>query len=83
MLAPRIYEKGTTMTAVEIGQELQRTRHIHLPACLLAPYRPEDNASVADAPTKEYEMPLVAECGIRFQRCGGGRRVIRRSRGNN
>ena len=78
------YKKGTAMTQVELGQETAIKReHWELTD-------ESDGAEQQDIYTKAYDQeshvpihraadPTIVEYGnIHFQRCGGGRRVLRK-----
>ncbi len=41
----------------------------------------QDDVEESHLFVRQVNDPRGAECGIRFQRCGGGRRVIRRKKG--
>lgn len=86
---PRGYKRGYTMTAVEIGQAMW----VQVPAMYQPPRLRLSDAMAAangedDADEERASGAVLVERrvgersngGIRFQRCGGGRRIIRRQR---
>ena len=79
-LGNRYKRKGDhIMTAIEIGQELSR----YEPAIMLAACEEEAEAREEEGEKADLlhrcSAPTINESGIRLQRCGGGRRVIRKS----
>ena len=65
------------MTIVEIGQAL--ARHEKPSWYDDEPVEREEDGTVR---THQVASPTVVECGIRYQRCGGGRRVLRKTGGD-
>ena len=75
------------MPAIQMGTAAKRTgvatSWLSL-ADAMAEANSETVASVegeSRVPLKRLARPSVTESGIRYQRCGGGRRVIRRQKG--
>lgn len=68
------------MTAVEIGREMRRQYLRLSDAMREANGEAPKEAETGGAVLREKRVGERSCGGIRFQRCGGGRRVIRRQR---
>mgnify|MGYP001571830645 CR=1 FL=1 len=72
------------MTMVELGQEavIRIRPRLSLADAMREALGEDDDGYESLVPMRRVATPDVpAECGFRFQRCGGGRRVIKRQVG--
>lgn len=68
----------TLAMAVGVGQEQSARGWLTLSVDDLTEDQGEEESCTI---LRRVSAPSVQECGFRFQRCGGGRRVIRKQRG--
>ena len=71
-------QKGCVMREEILAATARCAIRLYEPATVeVSGYREEES----QIPVRRLKRPNVQESGIRFQRCGGGRRVIRRQNG--
>ena len=78
-----VYNGEIAMTAVEIGQEYAQRRIAQISYFALDEEAQDGGGAESLIPVRQVKSPTVTECGISYQQCGGGRRVIRKQKGGN
>lgn len=76
------------MSSAEIAQRVRSGSNVYLSlyaamAEALGEEIEEQGAKESQVKLHQVVEPTTPEPGIRYQRCGGGRRIIRRQRGGN